>query len=89
VEWYVKHLDMEFVLAIAENEGAFHQGARPLHARLPGRRQGNVLAFFELPSQPPMGRDPNTPAWVQHIAFKVDSDGHAAGHQGAAGSSGH
>jgi catechol-2,3-dioxygenase len=32
---------------------------------------GNVLAFFELPTQPPMGRDPNTPAWVQHIAFKV------------------
>ena len=33
--------------------------------------QGNVLAFFELPTKPPMGRDPNTPDWVQHIAFKV------------------
>jgi catechol-2,3-dioxygenase len=32
---------------------------------------GNVLAFFELPGQPEMGRDPNTPAWVQHIALKV------------------
>ena len=32
---------------------------------------GNVLAFFELPTKPPMGRDPNTPSWVQHIAFKV------------------
>jgi catechol-2,3-dioxygenase len=32
---------------------------------------GNVLAFFELPTQPPMGRDPNTPQWVQHIALKV------------------
>ena len=32
---------------------------------------GNVLAFFELPTQPPMGRDPNTPSWVQHIAFRV------------------
>jgi catechol-2,3-dioxygenase len=31
----------------------------------------NVLAFFELPTQPPMGRDPNTPDWVQHIALKV------------------
>ena len=29
------------------------------------------LAFFELPTQPPMGRDPNTPDWAQHIAFKV------------------
>jgi catechol-2,3-dioxygenase len=32
-----------------------------------------VLAFFELPNSPPMGRDENTPAWVQHIAFKVGS----------------
>ena len=32
---------------------------------------GNVLAFFELPQQPEMGRDPNTPAWVQHLAFRV------------------
>src|SRR5574343_31995 len=32
-----------------------------------------LLAFFELPSQPPMGRDTNTPDWVQHIAFEVDS----------------
>ncbi len=34
---------------------------------------GNVLAFFELPEQPEMGRDENTPIWVQHIALKVDS----------------
>ena len=34
---------------------------------------GNVLAFFELPKQPDMGRDENTPAWVQHLAFEVDS----------------
>ena len=32
---------------------------------------GNVLAFFELPNQREMGKDPNTPAWVQHIAFEV------------------
>ena len=35
---------------------------------------GNVLAFFELPNQKDMGRDANTPAWVQHIAFKVGSE---------------
>jgi len=28
---------------------------------------------FELPTRPPMGRDPNTPAWTQHIAFEVES----------------
>jgi hypothetical protein len=32
---------------------------------------GNVIAFFELPNQPEMARDPNTPEWVQHIAFEV------------------
>ena len=35
-------------------------------------RWENVLAFFELPTQPDMGRDENTPAWVQHIAFEVE-----------------
>src|SRR3546814_7558669 len=34
---------------------------------------GNILAFFELPNQPDMGRDENTPQWVQHLAFKVGS----------------
>jgi len=32
---------------------------------------GNILAFFELPDSPEMGRDINTPEWVQHIAFEV------------------
>ena len=35
---------------------------------------GNVLAFFELPNQKDMGRDENTPAWVQHLALRVDSE---------------
>lgn len=26
---------------------------------------------FELPTQPEMGHDKNTPSWVQHLAFKV------------------
>jgi len=33
----------------------------------------NVLAFFELPEQPEMGRDQNTPEWVQHIAMRVEN----------------
>lgn len=35
--------------------------------------QGNVLAFFELPNSPEMGRDTNTPEWVQHLALKLDN----------------
>ena len=34
---------------------------------------GNILAFFELPTRPEMGRDPNTPAWTQHLALEVGS----------------
>jgi lactoylglutathione lyase len=34
---------------------------------------GNILAFFELPTRPPMDRDRNTPPWVQHLAMQVDS----------------
>ena len=30
-----------------------------------------VLAIAEVPTKPEMGRDENTPVWVQHIAFKV------------------
>ena len=33
---------------------------------------GNVLAFFEIPNSPNMGRDENTPQWVQHIALEVE-----------------
>ena len=35
---------------------------------------GNILAFFELPNSPEMGRDPNTPQWVQHIAFELEDE---------------
>lgn len=34
---------------------------------------GNILAFFELPNSPAMGRDTHRPQWVQHIAFEVGS----------------
>jgi len=33
---------------------------------------GNVLAFFEVPNSPTMQKDPNTPEWLQHIAFEVE-----------------
>eukprot|EP01036_Dinobryon_divergens_P045672 gene45672-61055_t len=64
-------LHMDFVLAIAEDKVPSTQAPDPyMHVFLDAGR-GNVLAFFELPTQPPMGRDPNTPEWVQHIAFRV------------------
>ncbi|MEM6733884.1 MAG: VOC family protein [Myxococcota bacterium] len=71
VEWYGKHLKMDFVLAIAEDRVPSTGEEDPYMHVFLDAGNGNVLAFFELPTQPEMGRDPNTPEWVQHIAFKV------------------
>ncbi len=73
VEWYEKHLDMKFVLAIAENEVPSTKAPDPYMHVFLDAGHGNILAFFELPSQPPMARDHNTPAWVQHLALEVES----------------
>lgn len=73
VEWYRQHLGMDFVLAIAENNVPSTGAPDPYMHVFLDAGQGNVLAFFELPNAPAMGRDGNTPEWVQHIAFKVDS----------------
>jgi lactoylglutathione lyase len=73
VEWYEKHLDMKFVLAIAEDEVPSTKAPDPYMHVFLDAGQGNVLAFFELPGQAPMDRDNNTPSWVQHLALEVDS----------------
>ncbi len=72
VEWYRKHLGMDFVLAIAEDNVPSTGAPDPYMHVFMDAGNGNVLAFFELPNAPAMGRDANTPDWVQHIAFKVD-----------------
>ena len=73
VEWYSRHLGMDFVLAIAENEVPSTHAPDPYMHVFLDAGGGNVLAFFELPNSPAMGRDTATPDWVQHLAFKVDS----------------
>jgi catechol 2,3-dioxygenase-like lactoylglutathione lyase family enzyme len=73
VNWYREHLGMDFVLAIAEDHvPSTHEADPYMHVFLDAGG-GNVLAFFELPNAPAQGKDPHTPAWVQHIAFKVAS----------------
>jgi len=73
VEWYAKNLNMDFVLAIAEDLVPSTKAPDPYMHIFLDAGGGNVLAFFELPNSPEMGRDENTPAWVQHIAFEVES----------------
>lgn len=73
VEFYQKHLKMDFQLAIAEDHVPSTGAYDPYMHLFLDAGNGNVLAFFELPEQPEMGRDGNTPEWVQHIAFEVES----------------
>ncbi len=73
VEWYQKHLNMGFVLAIAEDQVPSTKAPDPYMHVFLDAGAGSVLAFFELPNSPEMGKDPNTPAWVQHIALEVDT----------------
>ncbi len=72
VEFYQDKLNMEFLVAIAENEVPSTKEPDPYMHLFLDAGNGNILAFFELPNSPPMGRDPNTPAWCQHIAFEVE-----------------
>lgn len=71
VEFYQRVLGMDFQLAIAENNVPSTGEPDPYMHIFLDAGGGNVLAFFELPTQEPMDRDRNTPIWVQHIAFKV------------------
>ncbi|MGB0748305.1 MAG: VOC family protein [Magnetospiraceae bacterium] len=73
VEWYGKYLDMGFVLAIAENQVPSTKAPDPYMHVFLDAGSGNILAFFEIPNSPPMGRDENTPSWVQHLALKVET----------------
>jgi glyoxylase I family protein len=74
VDFYHDVLGMDFQIAFAEDHVPSTGAYDPYMHVFLDAGGGNVLAFFELPEQPDMGRDPNTPEWVQHIAFKVDSE---------------
>ena len=71
VAFYQRVLQMGFVLAIAEDEVPSTKEPDPYMHVFLDAGMGNVLAFFELPNSPDMDRDPNTPIWVQHLAFEV------------------
>ena len=72
VEFYQRVLGMEFKLAIAEDQVPSTKAPDPYMHIFLDAGNGNVLAFFELPNSRPMIKDPNTPEWVQHIAFEVE-----------------
>ncbi len=73
VEFYNGILGMDFQLAIAEDHVPSTGAYDPYMHIFLDAGNDNVLAFFELPEQPDMDRDQNTPVWVQHIAMRVES----------------
>lgn len=73
VLWYQKYLGLDFVLAIAEDKVPSTGEPDPYMHIFIDIGGGNILAFFELPTKPEMGRDFNTPAWTQHLALKINS----------------
>ena len=73
VGWYKNYLNMDFVLAIAENQVPSTKVPDPYMHIFLDAGAGNILAFFELPNSPEMGNDPKTPDWVQHLAFELGS----------------
>lgn len=73
VAFYQQALNMDFVLAIAEDKVPSTGQPDPYMHVFLDAGMGNILAFFELPNAPAMGRDVNTPQWVQHIAFELES----------------
>jgi len=74
VAWYARVLGMEYTTAFAEDHVPSTGAYDPYMHVFLDCGGGNVLAFFELPNQPEMGKDPNTPAWVQHLAFEVENE---------------
>jgi len=73
VNFYRDAMDMDLVLAIAEDKVPSTKAPDPYMHVFIDAGMGNILAFFEIPNSPPMGKDENTPDWVQHIAFELDN----------------
>ena len=71
VDFYQRVLGFRYTNAFAENHVPSTGAYDPYMHVFLDCGGGNVVAFFELPNQPAMGRDPNTPEWVQHLAFEV------------------
>lgn len=78
VAFYRDYLNMDLILAIAEDKVPSTKEPDPYMHIFIDAGMGNILAFFELPTQPEMDRDRNTPEWVQHIAFELETEAELA-----------
>jgi glyoxylase I family protein len=74
VEFYTKVLGLKYAAGEQSPEGARPYGEEVdlIHIFFECG-DGSYIAFFDLPSSLPMQADPNTPSWVNHIAFEAPS----------------
>lgn len=72
-EFYTGLLGMKLVAAVTDSHVQSTKEHCPHIHVFFAMQDGSCVAFFETPEEPPMGRDPNTPAWVQHLALQVGS----------------
>jgi catechol 2,3-dioxygenase-like lactoylglutathione lyase family enzyme len=70
-EFYTKVLGLEYAMALAEDRVPSTGEPHPYMHVFFRMDDGSYVAFFELPDSPDMGRDANTPSWVQHLALRV------------------
>lgn len=71
IAFYDRVLGMRLIGAAAEDRVPSTREPDPYLNIFLDAGDGDILAFFEVPTAPPMRPDPNTPAWIQHIAFQV------------------
>lgn len=71
VDFYTNILGLDFGLAVAEDRVPSTNERSPYMHIFFRMEDGGYIAFFELPEAAPMGRDGNTPEWVQHLALNV------------------
>src|SRR5690606_36167211 len=76
VDFYTEVLGLKFIHAMGEDHVPSTGAYSPhIHIFLE-MEDGSCIAFFELPHDKgePSGRDPETPDWVQHFAFRVKDE---------------
>jgi glyoxylase I family protein len=73
-DFYKNTLNMDLLVCIAEDKVPSTKEPNPYMHIFLDAGMGNILAFFEITGEKEMGRDQNTPKWVQHIAFQVKDE---------------
>jgi catechol 2,3-dioxygenase-like lactoylglutathione lyase family enzyme len=71
VAFYTKVLGLKLVHALTADQVPSVKQYNPHIHIFFAMEDGSYIAFFEVPMAPPAQKDPNTPAWVQHLALEV------------------